>query len=93
MLVFSESAFVEGGVGRRDGMSCMGSMTAAIVRGALLPEVKRLFVEKCIVGLQIEYVSRTKSRVYASVFGHAREDAGGDEVPPKSAGKDEVDRE
>ena len=31
MLVFNESEFVEGGVGRRDGMSCIGSMTAAIV--------------------------------------------------------------
>ena len=46
MLVLSESGLAEGGVGRRDGMSCIGSMTAAIVRNGMLPEVKRLFVRE-----------------------------------------------
>ena len=41
MLVLSESVFVEGGVGRRDGISCIGSMTAAIVSDGMLLEVKR----------------------------------------------------
>jgi len=72
MLVFNESAFVDGGVGKRDGISCMGSMTAAIVSGGMLLEVKRLFVEKDIEGLQIEELPQTKSRVYASLLAHAR---------------------
>jgi len=83
MLVFNESVFVEGGVGRRDGISCMGSMTAAIVRGGMLLEVKRLIVEKDIEGLQIENLSQRKSKVYASLLAHAREDTGGKSASPR----------
>jgi len=81
MLVLSESEFAEGGVGRRDGTSCIGSMTAAIVSYGLLSEVKRLLVEKCIEGFQFEDLSETMLRIYASLLAHAREDTGGKEVP------------
>jgi hypothetical protein len=77
-FVFIESGFVEGGVGRREGISCMGSMTAAIVSDGVFLEVNRLLLKKYVEGLQIEDLSKTKSRIYASLLVHAREDTGGE---------------